>query len=295
MCSCFFPILGGLTSFIYDLDAFEQTEMVSHPHDYLPTGQSQHDTVSTVISSTSDTHSCYSASSTSYPSIGEITSDSQQHESDVSFSEKSPFVNPPSCKKITSCSFPYIHWPRSMFLLLCISYFVGSLHGLVNTAMNTVSHKLLTVWKADLNTSLAAVEMLGAMAKISIPEQSTCGVYTPYSLHELPFRISFVGIAESRRVVRVLCEYISQQCSRPPPAHSKDLHSTIVAAFMCVASWLFAHPYLITDNADCLHAVLQVVELGISGSKSQVWEVFVCVCLNPTFHKLILFCTYRGK
>ncbi len=74
---------------------------------------------------------------------------------------------------------------------------------------------------------------------------------------------------ESRRVVRVLCEYISLQCSRPPPAHSKDLHSTIVAAFTCCAAWLSAHPYLTADN-DCLHAVLQVIELGISGSKSQV-------------------------
>ena len=78
-----------------------------------------------------------------------------------------------------------------------------------------------------------------------------------------------IGMIESRRVVRVLCEYISLQCSRPPPAHSKDLHSTIVAAFTCCAAWLSAHPYLTADN-DCLHAVLQVIELGISGSKSQV-------------------------
>lgn len=77
------------------------------------------------------------------------------------------------------------------------------------------------------------------------------------------------GIGESRRVVRVLCEYISVQCSRPPPAHSKDLHSTIVAAYTCCASWLFAHPFLATD-IECLHLILQVIELGISGSKSQV-------------------------
>lgn len=79
--------------------------------------------------------------------------------------------------------------------------------------------------------------------------------------------LQYVG--ESRRVVRVLCEYISVQCSRPPPAHSKDLHSTIVAAFNCCASWLFAHPYLATDS-ECMNLILQVIELGISGSKSQV-------------------------
>jgi hypothetical protein len=59
------------------------------------------------------------------------------------------------------------------------------------------------------------------------------------------------------------------QCSRPPPAHSKDLHSTIVAAFQCAAVWLVAHPYLLEDK-ECLNTVLEVVELGISGSKSQV-------------------------
>jgi len=47
------------------------------------------------------------------------------------------------------------------------------------------------------------------------------------------------------------------------------LHSTIVAAFQCAAVWLVAHPYLLQDK-DCLTTVLEVVELGISGSKSQV-------------------------
>lgn len=74
---------------------------------------------------------------------------------------------------------------------------------------------------------------------------------------------------ECKRAVKWLCDYIVYQCSRPPPAHSKDLHSTIVAAFQCAAVWLVAHPYLLQDK-DCLTTVLEVVELGISGSKSQV-------------------------
>ena len=36
---------------------------------------------------------------------------------------------------------------------------------------------------------------------------------------------------ECKRAVKWLCDYIATQCSRPPPAHSKDLHSSIVAAF----------------------------------------------------------------
>ena len=48
----------------------------------------------------------------------------------------------------------------------------------------------------------------------------------------------------------------------------------IVAAFQCLTTWLIEHDYLMQDK-ECLQTVLQVVELGISGSRSQV-----CVCVN---------------
>lgn len=80
---------------------------------------------------------------------------------------------------------------------------------------------------------------------------------------------------ECKRAVKWVCDYIVYQCWRPPPAHSKDLHSTIVAAFQCAEVWLVAHPYLLQDK-DTLHTVLEVVELGISGSKSQVSEEKIC-------------------
>ena len=66
------------------------------------------------------------------------------------------------------------------------------------------------------------------------------------------------------------------QSSRPAMHHSKDLHSMIVAAFHCLSTWLVSHEYLLRDR-ECLHCVLEVVELGISGSKSQV-RACVCVC-----------------
>lgn len=72
---------------------------------------------------------------------------------------------------------------------------------------------------------------------------------------------------ECKRAVKWICDYICYQCSRPPPSHSKDLHSTIVAAFQCLAVWLIQHPYLLQDK-DSLTIILEVVELGISGSKS---------------------------
>lgn len=70
---------------------------------------------------------------------------------------------------------------------------------------------------------------------------------------------------ERKRAVRWVCDYISVQCARPPPAHSRDLHSCVVAAHTCLAAWLC--PALLADAA-CLAALLEVVELGLSGTKS---------------------------
>lgn len=61
-------------------------------------------------------------------------------------------------------------------------------------------------------------------------------------------------VLKCKRAVKWLCDYIIYQCSRPPPAHSKDLHSTIVAAFQCCSVWLLEHPYLLKDK-DCLTTV----------------------------------------
>lgn len=60
------------------------------------------------------------------------------------------------------------------------------------------------------------------------------------------FNVAFITDAlECKRAVKWLCDYITYQCWRPPPAHSKDLHSSIVAAFSCLSTWLTAHPQLL--------------------------------------------------
>jgi len=122
-----------------------------------------------------------------------------------------------------------------------------SAHALFVRATYLVCHRLISSWKSDLNTSLAALEMLAGMARINIPEQDAL---------------------ECKRAVKWLCDYIVTQCSRPPPAHSKDLHSSIVAAFQTCVTWLVHHPYLLSDK-ECLATVVEVAELGVSGTKSQ--------------------------
>nr|CAD7256268.1 unnamed protein product [Timema shepardi] len=124
----------------------------------------------------------------------------------------------------------------------------NSAHALFVRATYLVCHRLISSWKTDLNVSLAALELLAGLARTHIRETDAL---------------------ECKRAVKWLCDYIVYQCWRPPPAHSKDLHSTIVAAFQCAGVWLVAHPYLLQDK-DCLTTVLEVVELGISGTKSQL-------------------------
>ncbi|XP_022914595.2 ral GTPase-activating protein subunit beta isoform X2 [Onthophagus taurus] len=123
---------------------------------------------------------------------------------------------------------------------------IDSAHAMFVRATYLVCHRLISTWKTDLNVSLAALELLSGLARIHIKDSDAL---------------------ECKRAVKWLCDYIVHQCSRPPPSHSKDLHSTIVAAFHCCSIWLLEHPYLLKDK-DCLATVLDVAELGISGTKS---------------------------
>ncbi|XP_032672043.1 ral GTPase-activating protein subunit beta isoform X1 [Odontomachus brunneus] len=131
----------------------------------------------------------------------------------------------------------------------CIAF--DSAHALFVRATYFVCHCLISSWKTDLNISLAALEMLSGLARTRIRETAR----------------KLTDALECKRAVKWLCDYIAYQCWRPPPAHSKDLHSSIVAAFSCLTTWLTAHPQLLQDK-DCLTTVLEVVELGVSGTKS---------------------------
>lgn len=67
----------------------------------------------------------------------------------------------------------------------------------------------------------------------------------------------------------------------------------IVAAFHCLTLWLVEHDFLMHDK-ECLQGVLEVVELGISGSKSQVTTTFIssiiCKVKIDLINSLLFFC-----
>lgn len=104
--------------------------------------------------------------------------------------------------------------------------------------------------KNDTQVSLAALELLSEIARI---------------------HLSTKNIEESKKATNCICDYIVNQCSKPPPLHSKDMHSTLVAAYQSLAIWFQENPYLLKDNT-CLNTLLEVIELGISGSKSSYFE-----------------------
>ncbi|XP_040015592.1 ral GTPase-activating protein subunit beta isoform X2 [Xiphias gladius] len=109
-----------------------------------------------------------------------------------------------------------------------------------------VTQRLTAQWRNESAICLSALEVLGGLAKVEVRVEDS----------------------ERRRAVSSVCSYIVFQCSRPPPLHSRDLHSIIVAAFHCLNVWLTQHPAMF-DHQECLLEVLEIVELGISGSKSR--------------------------
>ena len=82
---------------------------------------------------------------------------------------------------------------------------------------------------------------------------------------------SCLDALECKRAVKWVCDYIVAQCSRPPPAHSRDLHSSIIAAFHTCQDLLVHFPSLINDK-ETMTLVLEITELAMSGSKSSKSE-----------------------
>uniref|UniRef100_A0A665XA69 Ral GTPase-activating protein subunit alpha/beta N-terminal domain-containing protein n=1 Tax=Echeneis naucrates TaxID=173247 RepID=A0A665XA69_ECHNA len=137
--------------------------------------------------------------------------------------------------------------------ILCVCIHVWSAAVQSDTAgdvwvkcVHLLTQRLTSQWKNESAVCLSALEVLGGLGKVEVRVEES----------------------ERRRAVSSVCCYIVFQCSRPPPLHSKDLHSIIVAAFHCLNIWLTQHPAML-DHQECLLEILEIVELGISGSKSR--------------------------
>ncbi|XP_041638494.1 ral GTPase-activating protein subunit beta-like [Cheilinus undulatus] len=109
-----------------------------------------------------------------------------------------------------------------------------------------LTQRLSAQWRNDSALCLSVLEVLGGLAKVEVTVEEN----------------------ERRRALSLICSYIVFQCSRPAPLHSRDLHSIIIATFYCLNVWITRHPSLL-QHQESLLEVLEIVELGISGSKSR--------------------------
>ncbi|EAA12904.5 AGAP007925-PA [Anopheles gambiae str. PEST] len=230
-------LLGGLHLCVQDSVTFEETENGSAEalHSLHPTTET-----SNLLSSACSEKSAYSMNSANSSIGGHSTATLSNEPSSLpAFDDfSSDIIHELELNYQTGHK--YLHhntFPLSL---------ADSAHALFVRATYLVCHRLISSWKTDLNVSLAALELLTGLAGMRVKDSD---------------------VLECKRAVKWICDYICYQCSRPPPAHIKDLHSTIVAAFQCTSAWLMNHPYLLQDK-ECLTIVLEVVELGISGSKS---------------------------
>lgn len=71
---------------------------------------------------------------------------------------------------------------------------------LFNEAVQLICKRLIESWKNDLGCALATLEVLLALARVRLVEQSQ---------------------AECKRAIRLICDFVMSQCSRPAPTHTK--------------------------------------------------------------------------
>ncbi|GMR36572.1 hypothetical protein PMAYCL1PPCAC_06767 [Pristionchus mayeri] len=109
-------------------------------------------------------------------------------------------------------------------------------------------------WNSDFSVSFSALDAFNALST-------------------LPHQILFTNkdLSTGMLIVSSLCRFIETQLGKPPPSHSKDLHSSVVAAFQSLTVWLCSCP-LLAECESVLQIVAETIQLGITGTKKQTGE-----------------------
>lgn len=66
-----------------------------------------------------------------------------------------------------------------------------------------------------------------------------------------------------------MCTFIDMQLHRGPKDHTREMHSTCVAAYNTLMIIIIERPTLLDDHEN-LFKLCEMIELGISGEKAQV-------------------------
>ena len=112
--------------------------------------------------------------------------------------------------------------------------------------LDIICRRLTSSWGSDYSTCIVALELI---------------IFVSSTKQDLPEEVT-------RTVLHTLCQFVVLQCSKPPPAHSKDLHSSVILAFQTVTRWLLSFPLLL-HRPESRRKVLEITELAMSGSRSE--------------------------
>ncbi|KAF1764940.1 hypothetical protein GCK72_004891 [Caenorhabditis remanei] len=126
----------------------------------------------------------------------------------------------------------------------------GLCASIVRGVLSAICDKFGRIETIDHSTALAIIDVLNCISHVH---------------HTVLF--NNMDVSTGTLVIASLCRFIEQQLNKPPPMHSKDLHSTVVAAYNAVAVWLTASP-LLAECVGVLGTVCDVIQLGVTGSKS---------------------------
>lgn len=99
--------------------------------------------------------------------------------------------------------------------------------------VHLLTQHLTAQWRNDSGVCLVAMEILAGLARVNVA----------------------VAEQEKKRVVSSICRYIEFQCGRPPPLHSRELHSIIVVAFHCLSTWITSHHDILEDQVSTENSV----------------------------------------
>ncbi|ETN77459.1 hypothetical protein NECAME_11004, partial [Necator americanus] len=127
---------------------------------------------------------------------------------------------------------------------LCVSF----VRGLVSAICDRICRP---EWAGEHSVSLAAIDVLNSLSH----------------LHPTVL-FNNKDVSTGSLIVASLCRFIETQLGKPPPLHSKDLHSTVVAAYSSIAVWLNAAPIL-AECESVLNTVAEAVQLGVTGTKKK--------------------------
>ena len=118
----------------------------------------------------------------------------------------------------------------------------------------------------DTQLFLAALDAL-----VSIITDSSCQLCMSFEvfIHQWTVFFSLLAIETWKNMLKRLCTFIDTQLHRLPRDHTREMHSTCVAAYNALITLIIERPALLDDHEN-LFKLCEIIELGISGEKAQV-------------------------